>query len=244
MDHLRTRALAAGAVERTRSQVVALTPERPGGDWRVTTRRGGAEESFTAERVVNAAGLEADRVAALAGIDVDAAGYRQHWARGCYFALAPRRGGIVSRLVYPVPLPESLGVHAVLGVDGRIRFGPDIEYLPERRRDYRVDPARRAAFGAAIRRWLPGVTDEDLTPDIAGIRPKRQALGAPFGDFVIAEESDRGLPGLVSLVGIDSPGLTAALAIAERVAGLLGALGARAGSTATGPRLAASTRRC
>jgi L-2-hydroxyglutarate oxidase LhgO len=222
MDHLRRVALSSGALERTRSEVVGLEPERAGGDWRLTVHRGGQEERFTAERAVNAAGLESDRVAALAGIDVDAEGYRLHWARGSYFALAPQRARLVSRLVYPVPGHDSLGVHAVIGIDGRVRFGPDIEYLGERRLDHRVKPERRAAFGAAVRHWLPDVADADLSPDIAGIRPKLQGPGEAFRDFVVAEESGRGLPGLVDTIGIDSPGLTAALAIAERVARLLG----------------------
>jgi len=84
-----------------------------------------------------------------------------------------------------------------------------------------VDEAKRAAFGAAVRHLFPSIADEDLTPDIAGIRAKRQGPGEGFRDFVVAEETGRGLPGLVSLVGIDSPGLTSALAIAEEVDGLL-----------------------
>ena len=93
-------------------------------------------ETLTSERVVNAAGLESDRVAALAGIDVDAAGYRLHWCKGSYFAVTGRKARLVSHLVYPVPTHVSLGVHAVLSLDGRLRFGPDAEYLAERRADY------------------------------------------------------------------------------------------------------------
>jgi L-2-hydroxyglutarate oxidase LhgO len=115
----------------------------------------------------------------------------------------------------------SLGVHSVLGLDGRLRFGPDAENLPDRRLDFSVDEAKRAAFGAAVRRIVTGIADEDQTPDIAGIRPKLQAPGHGFRDFVIAEEAARGLPGFVNLVGIDSPGLTSALAIAEEVEKLL-----------------------
>jgi L-2-hydroxyglutarate oxidase LhgO len=170
---------------------------------------------------VNAAGLEADTVAALAGIDVDAAGYRLHWWKGSYFSVAGARSRLVSRLVYPVPTPVSLGVHVVLGLDGRLRFGPDADYLPDRRPDYAVDEAKRPAFAAAARRFLPALIEEDLSPDIAGIRPKLQGPGDPARDFVIAEEGARGRPGLVSLVGIDSPGLTSALAIAEEVERLL-----------------------
>jgi L-2-hydroxyglutarate oxidase LhgO len=219
MDYLLQAARAGGAIVQTRSELVGL--ERRTSDYLLTVRTGGETETFTSERVVNAAGLEADTVAALAGIDVEAAGYRQHYWKGSYFAVSPGRAGVVSRLVYPVPSPVSLGVHAVLGLDGRLRFGPDAEYLPDRNLDYRVDESRRGAFGEAIRRLVPSVRDEDLSPDIAGIRAKLQGPGDGFRDFVIAEEGARGRPGLVDLLGIDSPGLTSALAIAETVEGLL-----------------------
>jgi L-2-hydroxyglutarate oxidase LhgO len=222
MDCFLREARAAGALLQARSELRAI--ERRDGDYRLTVRSGTATESFTSERVVNAAGLEADSVAALAGIDVDAAGYRLHWCKGSYFSVVGGGPALVSRLVYPVPDRLSLGVHALLDGAGRVRFGPDVEYLPERRLDYRVDDAKRAAFGEAVRRLMPGVRDEDLAPDISGIRAKLQGPGQGFRDFVIAEESARGRPGLVNLVGIESPGLTASLAIGERVAGLLASL--------------------
>jgi L-2-hydroxyglutarate oxidase LhgO len=152
---------------------------------------------------------------------VDTAGYRQHYCKGSYFSVAPAKAGLITRLVYPVPGHVSLGVHAVLGLDGRLRFGPDAEYV-RRRMDYRVDEAKRAAFGQAARRLVPAIEDSDLAPDISGIRPKLQGPGEGFRDFVIAEESARRLPGLVNLVGMDSPGLTSALAIADHVAQLIG----------------------
>ncbi len=219
MDHFLQRALAAGAVLQPRARVVGIEPA-PGG-YRIAVSSGAELESFTAERVVNAAGLEADTIAGLAGMDVDAAGYRLHYCKGSYFSAATRCWKLASHLVYPVPARESLGVHVVLDTGGRLRFGPDAEYLPDRRTDYRVDPARRAAFGQAARRLLPAVRDEDLEPDISGIRPKLQGKGQPFRDFVIVEERDRGLPGFYDLIGIESPGLTAAPAIAEYVAGLV-----------------------
>jgi L-2-hydroxyglutarate oxidase LhgO len=187
----------------------------------VFVRRGAERESLTSERVVNSAGLDADTVAGLAGIDVDRAGYRQHYCKGSYFSASPRCARLVSRLVYPVPGAHSLGVHVVLDTGGRLRFGPDAEYLADRRLDYRVDPGLRSAFAAAARRLLPEIADDDLEPDISGIRPKLQAKGGPPRDFVIAEERDRGLPGFVNLLGIESPGLTAAPAIADYVANLL-----------------------
>jgi L-2-hydroxyglutarate oxidase LhgO len=219
MDHYLHAALSAGAVFQPRSELVGL--ERRSGDYRLTVRGPDGLESFTSGLVVNAAGLECDTVAALAGIDVAAAGYRLHWCKGSYFSVTGVKTRLVSRLVYPVPTHVSLGVHALLDLNGRLKFGPDAEYLEERVADYRVDEAKRAAFGAAVRRLLPAATDEDLLPDMSGIRPKLQAAGDPVKDFVICEESARGLPGLVNLIGIESPGLTAAPAIAEHVARLL-----------------------
>jgi L-2-hydroxyglutarate oxidase LhgO len=219
MDSLLAEARRSGALLQTRAELAAI--ERRDRDYRLAVRTPDGLESLTSERIVNAAGLEADSVAALAGIDPDAAGYRLRWCKGCYFAVAGAAGRLVSRLVYPVPTHESLGVHAVLGLDGRLRFGPDVEYLAARSLDFRVDEGRRTAFAMAVRHLLPTLEERDLTPDIAGIRPKLQGPGQAFRDFVIAEETARGLPGFVDLVGIDSPGLTAALAIAEQVERLL-----------------------
>lgn len=219
MDALLAEARRRGAILQTRAELVGIG--RVGDGYRLELRSPDGAETLTSERVVNAAGLESDRVAALAGIDVAAAGYCLHWWKGSYFAVSGRKAGILSRLVYPLPTPVSLGVHAVLGLDGRLRFGPDADYLPERRPDYAVAESKRSAFGSAVRRLVPAIEDADLSPDIAGIRPRLAGPGQGFRDFVIAEESQRGLPGLVNLVGIDSPGLTSALAIAEEVDRLL-----------------------
>jgi L-2-hydroxyglutarate oxidase LhgO len=219
MDHLLARASEHGATLQTRAELVGL--ERRSGDYRLSVRAGAALESFTSERVINAAGLEADSVAALAGIDVDAAGYRLHYCKGSYFSVVGRKARLVSRLVYPVPDPHSLGVHALLDLAGRLRFGPDAEYLDGRALDYRVDEAKRARFAEAVRKLVPAIADADLLPDISGIRPKLQRRGEPMRDFVIRDEAGRGLPGLIDLIGIESPGLTAAPAIAEHVAALV-----------------------
>jgi L-2-hydroxyglutarate oxidase LhgO len=219
MDALLHEAKRGGAILQPRAELVGI--ERRDHDYRVEIRTPDGVESLTSERIVNAAGLEADTVAALAGIDIAAAGYRLHWWKGSYFAVSGPRARITARLVYPVPTHVSLGVHAVLGLDGRLRFGPDAEHLADRIADYRVDEAKLATFGTSVRRLFPQIEDSDLTPDIAGIRPKLQGPGDGFRDWVIAEESGRGLPGLVSLVGIESPGLTSALAIAEEVDRLL-----------------------
>ncbi|PYQ07696.1 MAG: NAD(P)/FAD-dependent oxidoreductase [Acidobacteria bacterium] len=219
MDHFAHAAREAGAVIQPRAELVELA--RNDGEWQLTLRSGGEADSVTAERVVNAAGLDADTVAALAGVDVDEAGYRQHYCKGSYFAVSAARSRLVSRLVYPVPGHVSLGVHAVIGLEGRLRFGPDAEYLPDRRQDYAVDEAKRPTFGAAVRQLVPAIQDDDLSPDISGIRAKLQGPGEGFRDFVIADESARGHPGLVNLIGIDSPGLTSSPAIAEHVARMI-----------------------
>ena len=221
MDHFLARATSAGATLQPATELVGV--ERASGDYRLTVRTDGSEESFTSERVINCAGLECDTVAALAGIDVDQAGYRLHYCKGSYFSVASSKAKLVSRLVYPVPSHVSLGVHALPDLTGRLKFGPDAEYLTGRELDYRVDEAKRAVFAASVRRLVPGILEEDLQPEMAGIRPKIQKPGEPMRDFVIREESDRGLPGFIDLIGIESPGLTASPAIAEHVASLLGA---------------------
>jgi L-2-hydroxyglutarate oxidase LhgO len=218
MDYFLHAAVSAGAVFQPRAEVTAI--ERTPDGYRLTLGRGAGAESFTTERLVNAAGLEADTIAALAGIDVDAAGYRLHYVKGSYFSVSGAKARLVTRLVYPVPGAVSLGVHALVDVAGRTKFGPDAEYLPDRTLDYRVDESRRAAFARSVAKLVPAIGEADLEPDTSGIRPKLQAPGGPPRDFVIREESDRGRPGLVSLVGIDSPGLTSAPAIARYVESL------------------------
>lgn len=219
MDHFASSFRSAGGEIQTRCEVVGL--EKSGSQFTLTIREGERTSVFTSERVVNAAGLESDDIASLAGIDIDASRYRLHWCKGSYFSLPGSMRGRLTRLVYPVPSRESLGVHAVLDLGGRLKFGPDIEYLPERRAEYTVDPGKRHGFAQSIRALLPFVRDEDLTPDMSGIRPKLQAPGEPARDFVIRHETDRGLQGLVNLIGIDSPGLTASPAIARHVAALM-----------------------
>ena len=219
MDYFYHTAISRGATVQFRSTVVGLGKQ--GGDFAVTVNEGGVLTTFTSERVVNAAGLDADTIAELAGIDLDAARYRLHWCKGSYFSVSGPAARSVSRLVYPVPTKHSLGVHVVLDLSGRLRFGPDVEFLQTRTQEYAVEAEKRSAFGDSARRILPQVNDDDLEPDIAGIRPKLQRAGEPARDFVIQEEGDRGLSGLVNLIGIESPGLTAAPAIAHYVARLL-----------------------
>jgi L-2-hydroxyglutarate oxidase LhgO len=171
--------------------------------------------------VVNAAGLHADTVAACFGLDVDALGYRQHWVKGRYFRV--RAPGRVTHLVYPVPLSglAGLGIHVTVGLDGEVKLGPDVELLSQRVEDYAVPEEAAERFFAGAVRYLPWLTRELLSADQAGIRPKLSRPGEPARDFVIAQESARGLPGLITLAGMESPGLTATLEIANEVHALL-----------------------
>lgn len=219
MDFFYHEARNNGGEVLQRCSVIGL--EKSGGTFTVTIREGDQQSSFTSDIVINAAGLESDTIAALAGIDIDATGYRLQYCKGSYFALSGPLGKCITRLVYPVPPKESLGVHALVDLSGRVKFGPDVEYLTDRRLDYAVNEDKRRAFADSVRRIMPEVRDEDLTPDMSGIRPKLQAKGEPVKDYVIRHERDRGLPGLINLVGIESPGLTASPAIARYVRSLL-----------------------
>jgi L-2-hydroxyglutarate oxidase LhgO len=181
---------------------------------------GAAPETIAAEIVVNAAGIDADAIAVRAGLDVDELEDRHHLFKGDYFSLAPGVRWPIDALVYPVPSGAGLGVHATLDLAGGVRFGPDSEWVEEPRFD--VDPAKARAFEEAVRRYWPGLPGGALTPAFAGLRPKRAREPGRFMDFVVREESARGRPGLIQCIGIESPGLTSALAIAERVLSLAG----------------------
>ena len=141
---------------------------------------------------------------------------RAHYARGNYFSLAGRSP--FSRLVYPAPEAAGLGVHLTLDLGGQARFGPDVEWVDKI--DYNVDPRRSDGFYEAIRNYWPGLRDGALVPAYSGIRPKIQAPDEPAKDFLIRGPADHGVPGLINLFGIESPGLTASLAIAEHVASI------------------------
>ncbi len=163
--------------------------------------------------VVNCAGLAAQQVARqVEGLRGDMIP-NLFYAKGNYYGIEGRVP--FKRLIYPVPEEGGLGVHLTLDVSGRARFGPDVEWVDHI--DYRVDPARAESFYAAIRAYWPALRDGALQPAYSGIRPKTVGPGSPAQDFVIQGPETHGLPGLVNLYGIESPGLTAALAIGEYV---------------------------
>ncbi len=180
---------------------------------------GGAEPMVLKARLlVNSAGLHAPaiarRIEGMPSERVPAA----YYAKGNYFTLAGRSP--FSRLIYPVPVPGGLGVHITVDMGGQAKFGPDVEWIdpgsPEGI-DYTVDPQRADKFYAAVRKYWPALKDGALQPGYAGIRPKTVPQGAPAQDFAIQGPDIHGVPGLVHLFGIESPGLTASLALADRV---------------------------
>lgn len=181
---------------------------------------GGAEKmTLEAKIVVNSAGLYAPALARrIAGIPPDTIP-RDYYCRGVYFTLAGRAP--FRRLIYPVPEAAGLGVHLTLDMTGMARFGPDTEWIDGI--DYTVDPRRGDKFYAAIRNYWPALSDGALQPGYAGIRPKINAPHEKAADFMIAGPAAHGVTGLVNLFGIESPGITASLAIADHVVALLDA---------------------
>ena len=176
------------------------------------------QESIHARILVNSAGLRAPSVAtAMEGYRAELAP-KEYYAKGNYYSL--NRRNPFSRLVYPVPEPGGLGVHITLDLAGQARFGPDVEWVD--RIAYDVDPRRADRFYAAIRRYWPGLPDASLSPGYSGIRPKTAGPKDPAPDFQIQGPRAHGVPGLVHLFGIESPGLTASLALSAMVLEELG----------------------
>ncbi len=217
---LEIQCLAQGAAILCRTALTAL--EKTASGFTCTVRGpDGDHYSFTSRVVINAAGLDADEVASLAGIDVDAAGYRIYPVKGEYFRVSPAKQGLVSGLVYPVPERNlmGLGVHATKDLSGSLRLGPNA--LPAQSRSYDVDPSHAQAFFESARRMLPFLEPADLSPDMAGIRPKIQRPGEPAKDFVVRHEIEHGLAGMINLIGIESPGLTSCLSLGRYVGDMI-----------------------
>lgn len=181
----------------------------------------GQEFSFSSRRVVNSAGLEADKVAAMAGTALPGDTIR-YW-KGQYFRVTGNKHKLLQRPVYPVPSPDyvSLGLHSTTDLSGQLRLGPDAVYLPRKEYDYSIDPGLAKQFCESVKPFLPFIEEADLVPDQAGIRPKLQQPGDAERDYEIREESKRGFPGWVNLIGMESPALTSCLAIAKFVRKLI-----------------------
>jgi L-2-hydroxyglutarate oxidase LhgO len=169
--------------------------------------------SLSANHIFNCAGLEGDRLAReFSGINSRVLP-RYSYAKGNYFTYMD--ASPFSSLIYPIPDQHGLGIHVTLDMAGRIRFGPDVEWIDQI--NYEIDAGRRTDFARAIRQYWPDCDEERLVPAYSGIRPKINGRGASSADFLVQSESDHGVPGLINLFGIESPGLTSSLALADYV---------------------------
>lgn len=205
-DAERAGAMLAFGARVARGRVVA-------GGIELEVMTGTTPMSLRAATVVNSAGLQAIDVArAIEGLAAEHVP-RRYYAKGSYFTCAQRAP--FSHLIYPLPEPGGLGVHLTLDLAGQARFGPNVKWIDTP--DYTVDPDDAKAFYVAVRRYWPALADDALQPGYAGIRPKISGPGEPAADFRIDGPSVHGVPGLVNLFGIESPGLTASLAIAKAV---------------------------
>jgi L-2-hydroxyglutarate oxidase LhgO len=204
------QAEAAGAVVAFRAPVLSGRVRSGGFELAV----GGAEPvTIGCRLLVNTAGLYAPALArAIDGVPTESIP-PAYFCRGVYFTLSGRTP--FRHLIYPVPMPGGLGVHITLDLAGQARFGPDVEWIESV--DYRVDPRRGDAFYAAVRRYWPELRDGALMPGYAGIRPKISGPDEPAADFLVQGPAEHGIPGLVNLYGIESPGLTASLPLADEV---------------------------
>ncbi len=223
-SHALMRHFAAGAREGKaqivyRSKVAGIEKVTDG--YKVTVEDGTGIFTFTTRILINCAGLYSDKVAELAGIDTAEAGYRLHYCKGEYFSVSGGKNMLVERLIFPIPPPKvaGVGIHVTFDMERRMRLGPSIYYVDSI--DYAMDNRHQQLFYDSVKLFLPFIEYNDLQPDIAGIRPKLQEPGGDIKDFVIRDESDRGLPGFINLIGIESPGLTSAPAIAKYVQSLI-----------------------
>ena len=204
-----------GAKIAFKSEVIGI--EKLSSGYEVTTEDSSGNFSFRTEVIINCAGLNSDRIAQLAGIDIDEAEYKLFFCKGEYFSVGNNKNKLIKRLVYPMPEHHitGAGIHASVDIEGRMRLGPSARYVDEI--DYRVDESHKDFFYQSVKSFLPFIEYNDLEPEMAGIRPKLQGPGKDFRDFVISHECNKGFPGFINLIGIESPGLTSAPAIAKYV---------------------------
>ncbi len=177
--------------------------------------------NFTSRIVINSAGLTSDKVSEMAGMKDK--NLRILFCKGEYFRVKPPKNRLVTRLIYPVPHPnmEGIGIHVTVDMAGGVKLGPDVKYLASNVYDYTVTPSKQEAFYRSAKKFLPFLEYDDIAPEMAGIRPKIQKPGEQLRDFYISEESKKGNRGFINLIGIESPGLTASIAIAKYVNSLI-----------------------
>ena len=193
------------------NEVTAIAPNHDG--FKITT----SSDNLDTKILINAAGLYSDSIAAMAGISIIAERYQLYYCKGEYYRI--KHNLPVKHLIYPPPEHAGLGIHLTHDLAGAQRLGPSSYYVTQL--DYDLDTSHWDNFYQAAHSYLPGLSKHEIEPDFAGIRPKLQGPNDTFRDFIISEETAKGLPGMINLVGIESPGLTASLAIAKMVTSMV-----------------------
>ena len=180
-----------------------------------------SDYSFTSGIVINSAGLTSDKISEMAGMRDENLTIR--FCKGEYFRINPPKNRLIKRLVYPVPHQnmEGIGIHVTIDMGGGVKLGPDVTYLDSNVFDYKVTPSKQEAFFTSAKKFLPFLEYDDIAPEMAGIRPKIQKPGDPIRDFYIMEETKRGCPGFINLIGMESPGLTSSIAISNYVKNII-----------------------
>lgn len=212
-----TKAREEGVKIAFKAKVVGIERVKEG--YKVSVEEEGGLFSFITSVLINCAGLNSDKIAQLAGIDIVKFGYKLFYCKGEYFTVSSGKGKLVERLIFPVPIGTLPGIHLTLDIHGRMRLGPNFYQVKEI--DYKVNRTYQREFYEGVKRFLPFIEYEDLEPEMAGIRPRLTPHREEFRDFIIKHEEDKGLFGFINLIGIESPGLTCAPAIAKYVKGIV-----------------------
>lgn len=214
MMYFHSRAREKGAQLAYRTEVQAI--ERSEKGYTVTVSSSDQRFSFSTSILINCAGLYSDKIASMAGVDIEREHYVINHSKGEYYSVAGGKSKYINGLIYPVPVPYMVGIHVCLDTERRLRLGPN-DY-PVDKLDYSIDNSHRDSFiNSSIMKALPFIQPSDLEPESTGIQAKLVKPGGSARDFIIRHEEDKGLSGLIDLVGIDSPGLTSSPAIARYV---------------------------
>ena len=201
-----------------KSKVVGI--EKVSAGYKVWVDNPSGDIFFITRILINCAGLYSDEIAGMAGINIEEANYKLHWVKGEYYSVGGGKNRLINSLIYPVPMDIGPGIHVCLDVNWRLRLGPLFYYVEKI--DYGVDDSRKSAFlQSSIMKSLSFIEPPDLEPETSGIMAMLYREGEPVSDFIIRHEHDRGLPGFINVIGIDSPGLTASPAIARHVSQLI-----------------------
>lgn len=218
MKKLESLAKSSGAIFAYSSEVTNV--KRVNNSYEVTiTESDDKELIIKSNIVINSAGLFADKIAEMVGIDIEESGYKIYYNKGEYFRVSNEKASFTERMIYPTPRKYSLGVHTVKDLQGQLKLGPNAFYVDEL--TYDVNPGHKLDFYEYVKGFLPFIEIEDLSADTSGIRAKIQAPQEESKDFIITDEKDKGLPGFINLIGIESPGLTASLSLAKYIKGML-----------------------